>query len=147
MVVPGVAVLPWATETVLSPLVDGWWGQGIARAFTRYIMKTFLKNDHATHNSLQHSHYSHNKFLICFYLISKLNSSCICIYHVSIVDFVIDIIIENISVIDFRENLDETKKDWWQLGETCAIISLSEFSMGCNNIQSLTLHKRDMSPL
>ena len=36
---PGVAVLPWATETVLSPLVGSWWGQGIARAFTRCMMK------------------------------------------------------------------------------------------------------------
>ena len=32
-------VPPWATETVLSPLVGGWWGQGIARAFTRCMMK------------------------------------------------------------------------------------------------------------
>ena len=39
LVAPGVAVPPWATETVLSPLVGGWWGQGIARAFTRCIMK------------------------------------------------------------------------------------------------------------
>ena len=35
LVAPGVAVQPWATETVLSPLVGGWWGQGIAHAFTR----------------------------------------------------------------------------------------------------------------
>ena len=39
LVAPGVAVPPWATETVLSPLVGGWWGQGIARAFTRCMMK------------------------------------------------------------------------------------------------------------
>ena len=43
LVAPGVAVLPWATETVLSPLVGGWWGQGIARAFTR-MMKEKKKN-------------------------------------------------------------------------------------------------------
>ena len=30
---------PWATETVLSPLDGGWWGYGIARAFTRCMMK------------------------------------------------------------------------------------------------------------
>ena len=39
LVVPGVAVPPWATETVLSPLVGGWWGQGIARAFSRTMKK------------------------------------------------------------------------------------------------------------
>ena len=39
LVAPGVAVPPWATETVLSPLVGGWWGQGIAHAFTRCMMK------------------------------------------------------------------------------------------------------------
>ena len=39
LVVPGVAVLPWTTETVLSPLVGGWWGQGIARAFTSCMRK------------------------------------------------------------------------------------------------------------
>ena len=39
LVAPGVAVPSWATETVLSPLVGGWWGQGIARAFTRCMMK------------------------------------------------------------------------------------------------------------
>ena len=39
LVAPGVAVPPWATETVLSSLVGGWWGQGIACAFTRCMMK------------------------------------------------------------------------------------------------------------
>ena len=39
LVIPGVSALPWATQTVLSPLVGGWWGQGIACAFTRCIMK------------------------------------------------------------------------------------------------------------
>ena len=39
LVASGVAVPPWATEIVLSPLVGGWWGQGIARAFTRCMMK------------------------------------------------------------------------------------------------------------
>ena len=39
LVAPGVAVLPWATETVLSPLDGGWWGYGIAHAFTRCMMK------------------------------------------------------------------------------------------------------------
>ena len=39
LVAPGVAVPPWATETVLSPLVGGWWGQSITRAFTRCMMK------------------------------------------------------------------------------------------------------------
>ena len=42
LVAPGVAVPPWATETVLSPLVGGWWGQGIARAFTRCMIKKKL---------------------------------------------------------------------------------------------------------
>ena len=39
LVGPRVAVPPWATETVLSPLDSGWWGQGIARTFTRCMMK------------------------------------------------------------------------------------------------------------
>ena len=39
LVAPGVAVPPWPTETLLSPLVGGWWGQGIARAFTHCMMK------------------------------------------------------------------------------------------------------------
>ena len=39
LVAPGVAVLPWATKTVLSPLVGSWWGHGITRAFTRCMMK------------------------------------------------------------------------------------------------------------
>ena len=39
LVMPGLAVPPWATETVLSPLDGGWWGHGIARAFTRCMMK------------------------------------------------------------------------------------------------------------
>ena len=39
LVVPGVTVLPGATETVLSLLVGGWWGQGITLAFTRCMMK------------------------------------------------------------------------------------------------------------
>ena len=34
-----VAVPPWATETVLSLLAGGWWGQGITRAFTHHMMK------------------------------------------------------------------------------------------------------------
>ena len=38
-ILPGVAVPPWATETVLSPLDGGWCGHGIARAFTRCMMK------------------------------------------------------------------------------------------------------------
>ena len=41
-----LAVPPWATETVLSPLDGGWWGHGIARAFTRCMMKKkSLKNN------------------------------------------------------------------------------------------------------
>ena len=39
LIAPGVAVPPWTTETLLSPLVGGWWGQGIASAFTRCMMK------------------------------------------------------------------------------------------------------------
>ena len=39
LVAPGVAVPPWATETVILPLAGGWWGQGIARALTRCMMK------------------------------------------------------------------------------------------------------------
>ena len=39
LVAPGVAVPPWAIKTVLSLLVGGWWGQGIAHAFTRCMMK------------------------------------------------------------------------------------------------------------
>ena len=35
----GVVVPPWATETVYSFPVGGWWEQGIARAFTRWMMK------------------------------------------------------------------------------------------------------------
>ena len=34
LVVPGVAVPHWATETVFS----GWWGQDITRAFTSCMM-------------------------------------------------------------------------------------------------------------
>ena len=41
-VAPEVAVLPWGTETVLSPRVEGWWGQGIARAFTSCMMKIYM---------------------------------------------------------------------------------------------------------
>ena len=37
-----MAVLTWATENVLSPLVGCWWGQGIACAFTRCMMKKIL---------------------------------------------------------------------------------------------------------
>ena len=39
LVVPEVAVPPWATITVLSPLVGSWCGHGIACAFTRCMMK------------------------------------------------------------------------------------------------------------
>ena len=45
LVAPGVVVPPWATETVLSPLVGGWWGQSIARAFTRCMMKILKKTE------------------------------------------------------------------------------------------------------
>ena len=51
LVAPGVAVPTWATETVLSPQDGGWWGHGIARAFTRCMMEnkkkyiTFLEFD------------------------------------------------------------------------------------------------------
>ena len=41
LVAPEVTVPPWATETILSTLVGGWWGQGILRAFTRCMMKVF----------------------------------------------------------------------------------------------------------
>ena len=39
LIVPGVAVTPRATETVLSPQVGSWWGQDIALTFTRCMMK------------------------------------------------------------------------------------------------------------
>ena len=42
LIAAGVAVPPWATETVLSPLISSWWGQGIARAFTRCIMNIYI---------------------------------------------------------------------------------------------------------
>ena len=38
LVAPGVPVTPCATEIVLSPLVGNWWGQNIARAFTRWMI-------------------------------------------------------------------------------------------------------------
>ena len=42
LVAPGVAVPPWAIETVLSLMDGGWWGHGIAHAFTRCMMKIRL---------------------------------------------------------------------------------------------------------
>ena len=39
LVTPEVAVPPGTSETVLSHLVGRWWGQGIACAFTRCMMK------------------------------------------------------------------------------------------------------------
>ena len=43
LIAPGEVVLIWTIETVLSPLVGGWWGQGITRAFTRCMMKIWKK--------------------------------------------------------------------------------------------------------
>ena len=45
-VAPGVAIPLWATETLLSPLVGGWWGHGIASAFTRCTMKKIYHYHH-----------------------------------------------------------------------------------------------------
>ena len=42
LVAPGVAVPPWASETVLSALVSGWWEQVITRDFTRRMMKKYI---------------------------------------------------------------------------------------------------------
>ena len=50
LVALGVAVAPWATETVLSPLVGVRWGKGIARAFTRCMMKNIYLNGDLTLN-------------------------------------------------------------------------------------------------
>ena len=41
LLAPAVAGLLWATETMWSPLVGGWWGQGIAHAFT-CMMKIYI---------------------------------------------------------------------------------------------------------
>ena len=49
-VVPGMAVLPQATKTVLSPLVGGWWGQGIAHAFTHCMMNIAILSDPSDSN-------------------------------------------------------------------------------------------------
>ena len=42
LVALGVPVQPWAIETVLSALVGDWWGQGIARAFTRCMINIYI---------------------------------------------------------------------------------------------------------
>ena len=41
LVVPGVAVPPWANETVIT-LVCSWWGQGVVCAFTNCMIKKYI---------------------------------------------------------------------------------------------------------
>ena len=63
-----LAKAAWATETVLSPLVGGWWGQSIAGAFTCCMMK-YIWNCKST-ISIQSQDYT--KFRCLSVLVSSL---------------------------------------------------------------------------